>query len=598
MEFVTSEDRAWELLNSLDYEQVYALDFETTGLSPLEGEVRLTQICGHGVAFILDHFQCGPFKNYAEQLSKGAWAVFYSLFEGNWIDTLSGNENVTLYDVGHMKRAKMGGGPMSLALQVQRDLGITLDKTEQDGVWSRPVLTQEQLDYAMADAIVTWALWVKWNDELTDEQWNGFLVVNDAWRGTLEMQETGMCLDSNHHAAVVEWWMLKRDLCERYLRKFTPPSVIANLKSDVQLSNFFKNEMDPSVIESWPKTEAKGQLKMDKHQLRLLAAQVPYPFNRWIAALIRFKYYNKYLSTYGQKLLDRQQMQGYIPSKFNMAAAITCRYSSSSENLQNIPKQWLVRRSFIAKDRRRPKKKNIKLVIADYSSIEVRVLGEISGDEALLKEAIHGDIHSTSAADILHMPREQFFDIISDKKNPKYGLFKTLRGRAKALTFAVCYGAGILSLSISLRTTYDGAELAMQQWAERYPKAYHYRQIMFEKLMHTGFIEVADGRTIFVHKNDRSLPVAANYGIQSAAASVMYRAIYHVQRMLSASDLDCFMCATVHDELLLLSDEADAPAAKVLLEEGMRLGWLDIFPGSDTTNLATAAIGDSWGDKE
>ena len=149
-----------------------------------------------------------------------------------------------------------------------------------------------------------------------------------------------------------------------------------------------------------------------------------------------------------------------------------------------------------------------------------------------------------------------------------------------------------------MRTTEEKAAEAFNAWAARYPKAFNYRQVMFENLTRTGFIPVADGRTIYVRKDDRSLPVAANYGIQGAAASVMYRAMYHVRRLLQQSDIICRICVTVHDEIILKCRKQYAEAAKLILQNGMSLGWLDVFPGTSTDNLADAGIGLAWSDKK
>ena len=148
-----------------------------------------------------------------------------------------------------------------------------------------------------------------------------------------------------------------------------------------------------------------------------------------------------------------------------------------------------------------------------------------------------------------------------------------------------------------LRCSYDDAIKAIQKWEERYPRAYNYRNLMFDKMMATGYLPVCDGRTIFVWKSDRSMPVAANYPIQGAAASVMYRAMYRVRNRLVAHDVDAVIAATVHDELLLYAHKDHAENAMSQQLAGMTEGWLDIFPGTVTDNLADWKIGTSWADK-
>lgn len=601
-EYVTSSKRAWELLKSLDPGEVHALDFETTELRPEDGVVRMTSICGHGKCFTIDHFKAMPFEDIAEWMSKREWAVFAIGFEGDWIDYYADNIDVQLYDIGHMRRAKMGGGPLWLKTIAKRDLKIELDKEEQSSNWSAPELTKSQIDYAMLDAVVTWLAWLHWCNELTPMQWDGFLVINDAWRGTKEMELTGLQLDIAYHTDLLSWWTLKRDTAERYLRKWTPPHVISNLNSKPQLSEFFRTQiLDDKSYQAWPKTGKRQQLNLERDTLRQAAHRLPYPQSRWVGALIIFNKFNKYISTYGQKLIDAQLKWGLVTSRFNMAQAITGRYSSSNFNLQNIPRNPVVRRSFIA---RRTHGSAAKLVMADYSSIEVRVLAELSGDAKLLEDAIYGDVHARSAAAIFKIDFNYFVEVLGSD-DPKYAnvkpIFKDMRSRSKAFTFQLLYGAGAAALAVVLRCTDDAAQEAIAAWATTYPKAYHYRTIMFEQMMHSGFLPVCDGRTIFVFKQDRSMPVAANYPVQGAAASVMYRAVYHVHKTLWYSQCRCRMAATVHDELLMYAAEEDAEQSAAILIDGMIKGWLDIFPNTNTENLVgkgnKATIGEHWGEK-
>jgi DNA polymerase I-like protein with 3'-5' exonuclease and polymerase domains len=120
---------------------------------------------------------------------------------------------------------------------------------------------------------------------------------------------------------------------------------------------------------------------------------------------------------------------------------------------------------------------------------------------------------------------------------------------------------------------------------------------MFDEMNNTGFLPVCDGRTIYVRKPDRSMPVAANYPVQAAAASVMYRAMYRVRERFVNSELDAYLAATVHDELLCYAHRTHAEQAMSQQIAGMTEGWLDIFPGTSTDNLIEYKVGTSWKDK-
>ena len=595
---IYSPKLARQLLRDLmDNEKaVIAIDFETTGLFPNRLEpstgpqVRTTNLCFEDEkAVVLDHYYCGSFASLAEDIAACApMYVFQATFEHRWFEAVV-DQVVTLYDVGHMRRSVLGGGPLSLMTQVKRDLKIDMVKEEQRSDWGMPVLTDSQLIYAGLDAIRTRQLAIHWAGEMTLENWNGFHVINSSVPAVSEMEENGLLLDKVHHAKLTRMWEMRRDVGEAAVRKLVPVSKLANIRSKLQISNLLKELLDPEAIAAWPKTEKTGQLQTTRDIMRQVSYNSPYPFSRFLAAMMVFNRADKYASTYGETMITKATLdpEGRVRGRLNIAQAVTGRFSSSEPNMQNLPKQPLVRRSFVASP-------GCSLILADYSGIEVRVLAELSGDAQLLHDCIYDDVHARSAIAIYHvLDAEAFMEKIANK-DPSA---KDKRGKAKVFSFRLTYGAGVPTLAISLRSTLDGAQEALNAWAKRYPKAYGLRQTVFEIMNATGFIHVKSGRSIFVHKRDRSMPVAANYPVQGAAADVMYRACYHVRRLLDASGIQCMMCTTVHDELLLEAPDEYAEEAKGILETGMILGWLDIFPNSNVENLVEAVVGQSWSDK-
>lgn len=576
-----------------------ALDFETTGLFPdysnlhAGAQVRLSQFCFEsGNVTILDHWKCGSFYSLVDDIieARDMYYVFYAGFEGRWFDAFCDPDQggVTLYDVANMRKSVLGGGGLSLKLMAKWDLETDLDKDLQTSDWTKEELDDEQYLYGGFDAWVTFELACKWIDEMNVEHWNGFQVINSAWRATNEMEDTGLYLDIPYHRKLVTMWDKRLTAAERGLRRLVDKETLVNLRSKKQISDLLTANLDKQSLAVWPKTGKKGELQLTRSVLRTMSYNSPYPLSRFLAGLMVFNRADKYLGTYGQKLITIQELSGAIQGRFNIAQAVTGRYSSSSPNLQNIPRSPLVRRSFIAKP-------NTKLVMADYSGIEIRVLAELSHDAQLLQDCIYGDVHAESAITIYGLDRDNFMKLLKEK-DPRA---KALRSNAKGFTFQLLYGAGPAALAVTLRCTISEASEYVERWASRYPRAYHYRQHIFEQMNHTGFIPVISGRTIYVRKQDRTMPVASNYPVQGAAGDCMYRAIYHTHRLIVDRQLDTLMAATVHDELLLISDWSDeaTAAAKECLEQGMVAGYLDIFPGANTDNLIEAVIGDSWADK-
>lgn len=586
----TTKEEAFDMLASVLTEA--ALDFETTAFEPQYGEIRLTSICNDDVHFVIDHMFLGPFEDFWPLMEGKTWYVYNAKFETRWMDYKLGHEKAIVRDVDFMKKAVMGGGPSRLADMAKRDLKISMDKEEQASDWSNPALTGSQRDYAAFDSYVTWLLKKHWAAKMNDGHWNGFHVFNDAVRATTEAERTGLILNAGYHDNLVRLWERKHNQFERYIRRWTPPSVIANLDSDTQLGNFLKKELHEDLLKVWPRTEKTNRMKMENSYLRMVAKRLPYPMSRWMAAVVGYRYYNKYLSTYGDTLLTKQAMAGRINSRFNIAQALTGRYSSANSNLQNIPRKPVVRKAFHS-----PAKGTDLMTLADYKGIEIRVLAELSKDKQLLNDAIYSDVHAGSASAIYNYDMKELLEILEDKKHKQYRIAKEQRSKAKGFTFQLLYGAGPSALSDVLRCDFEEAVAAIEKWAGRYPRAYDYRNQMFDRMMATGFLPVCDGRTIFIWKNERTMPVAANYPIQGAAASVMYRAMYHVRRRFIEHDLDAVIAATVHDELLCYANKACAEEAMQQQLLGMRDGWLDIFPDSNTDNLADWAIGTSWADK-
>jgi DNA polymerase-1 len=586
---VTTHSEALQIIAAIaESGQVHALDFETTGLRPGEADVRLTCICGPAGNYVFDHLRCAPFDDYAALLADACpWAVFNAGFEGRWFDYGTDGPDVVLYDVGVMSKAKLGGRPLSLADMVKRDLGKARDnKHLQTSDWSQADLSQEQYDYGFEDADDTYALYKLWQETLTKAQWDGFRVLNDAWRGTAEMEDTGMLIDERHHSRLIHMWSLRRDAAEKTLRKYTPETIIANLRSKKQLSDFIKTVLDETSMRAWPKTDKSEQLQTDRKQLRQASFRSPYPFSRWLAALMVFNRAEKYLGTYGETLLTKQHLAGRVYGRFNIAQAVTGRYSSSNPNLQNIPRNPMVRRSFIAPP-------NTEMVLADYSGIELRVLAEVSNDWQLKQDVIFGDVHAESAITLFRVPADDFKARLK-AKDPRA---KEMRSKAKAFSFQLTYGAGNAALAVVLRCTDAEAGEFVEKWAERYPQAYALRYRMFDQMNATGLLPIKSGRTVFVHKNERSLPVASNYPIQGAAADVMYRAVTRMSQKVWELPFTSRMLASVHDELLMLAEAGRGEELREIMVEEMRQAWLDIFPGSETANLSESAVGQSWAAK-
>jgi len=590
-----------------------ALDFETTSLSPRDGRVRLSAIYYPDLAgpIIIDHNFAGSLAYWAEEFASIHWVVYNAKFEVRWLDDVKPN-GVNLLDVDFLAKCLQGGGHSSLAMMAKRDLKLEMDKALQTSDWSLDKLTTAQYQYAAQDAVITYMLYKHWLREIDSARQAGLIdakfeeavyFMQDAVRPTVECEDTGVELDIDYHKVNIADWEKKAKHAETELRLVTSTARIPNLNSKKQVSEFIMAAVPKAVTDPWPKTDKTQQLKLDTKTIGPIANRVSEPLASWLKNYSDYVHYNKYLSTYGETLITKQELAGYVSYRLNIAAAATGRFSSSSINIQNLPRDKKVRKAFVPPD------PFDTIVCADYKSIEVRVLAELSKDKGLVHDAVYGDLHSEMAAARLGIDASTFLGRLRGDDKAAADEAAELRSKAKAGTFRLTYGAGPGAIADSLGSSLDEAYDFLAKWAAKYPKAYAYRQKMFDYMMQTGHLPIVDGRRVFIPKWEREMPVAANYPIQGAAATVMYRAMYHVQALLRSlfpsRDVKVTerglrkpiaLVASVHDELLLATTEAHVGAALDIIETGMIRGWLDVFPDTDITALVDPKHGPTWGD--
>lgn len=575
-----------------------ALDFETTSLRPVDGRVRLCQLRNDEVRCIIDFDRIpGGFAACADLFVPfGPWVVFNSGFEMRWF--LAAGATPDLVDVGHLRRARMGGGRFSLADMVLWDLEKVLSKEEQVSNWAAPDLTEAQLEYAIRDADVTFELWELWKGKTTAAHDRAAQLLDDMTLGVIEMEDAGMLLDRQAHRALVKQWERLRDELAAQVRALIPETEVSNLNSNPQFSDFFARIFPERVLAVWPKTEKTNQLEISGEALAKMAGLFPgTPVEAALDALSRYRKIQKYISSFGETVIDTatRSADGRVRARFNVGAARTCRFSSSGPNLQQVPRdkklfasdedQTRVRKSFIAPS-------GSLLVSYDYSAIEMRVLALLSGDDQLLEDVVFGDVHSEVAAVIAGHK--------IDKKTPEG---KTARSAAKGVSFGIIYGSAAAGLSITMRTTLEKAQSYIDFWSSRYPRAFAYRFLMQEEAQATGFLTMNDGGTIYLGKRNADLPKCANYPVQRAALSVMARAITRhkasLDRLRGSGALDpqrTKLLATIHDALIDEALEEQAELVKETMARDMTEAYLDFFPGAPTDNLIEGGVGPNWAD--
>ena len=300
-----------------------------------------------------------------------------------------------------------------------------------------------------------------------------------------------------------------------------------------------------------------------------------------IERILRYRTIKKLSSTYIEGLLKLIGEDGRIHSTFNQTIAVTGRISSIDPNLQNIPIRTeegrLIRKAFVSND-------NCKLVDADYSQIELRVLAHLADDDVMLqafKDNI--DIHTKTASEVFHVD----LDKVSSLE----------RSNAKAVNFGIVYGIGDYSLSQDLKITRKEAKEYIDNYLNTYKGIKDYMENIVEVGKEQGYVETIMHRRRYIPElNSKNFNirgfgerVALNMPIQGSAADIIKIAMVKVYDELKNRGYKSRLILQVHDELIIETYEEELEDVSNLLK--------DIMENAVKLNVELKVdinIGDSW----
>lgn len=347
-----------------------------------------------------------------------------------------------------------------------------------------------------------------------------------------------------------------------------------NIGSPKQLGEILFDKMG---LAPGKKTGKSKQFSTNAETLEELAAQ-----GADIAAnVLEWRHFTKLVSTYTDALPKLADEQSRIHTRFSMIAANTGRLSSVNPNLQNIPVRseegGAIRAAFKAPE-------GHKLISADYSQIELRLLAHIA-DMASLKEAFANgeDIHAATAAEIFALPKD--------------GVTAEHRRKAKTVNFGIIYGISAYGLATRLRVPQKEAKEIIERYFARYPGIRRYMEKAKAEAREHKYIrtlygrvcpipEIASGNYAMRAFAERA---AINAPLQGAAADIIKTAMIRADAALRDAFPEAGLVLQVHDELLVEAPESQAEDAAALLREVME-NTADL-----SVKLAVdAGIGDSW----
>ncbi|MFM2320587.1 MAG: polymerase, partial [Pseudomonadota bacterium] len=310
---------------------------------------------------------------------------------------------------------------------------------------------------------------------------------------------------------------------------------VFNLASPKQIQEIFFDKLGLPILRKTP----KGQPSTAEDVLEELAElghELP-------ALILEYRGLSKLKSTYTDRLPEQINVRtGRVHTSYHQAVAATGRLSSSEPNLQNIPIRTpagrRIRQAFIAEQ-------GCRLLAADYSQIELRIMAHLSGDQSLLAAFAHGlDVHRATAAEVFGMNLES---VTPDQ-----------RRAAKAINFGLIYGMSAFGLARQLNVDRREAQAYVDLYFARYPGVKAYMENTREQARAQGYVETLFGRRLFLpdikarHAATRQYAerTAINAPMQGSAADIIKKAMIAVDHWLRASQLKTQMILQVHDELV------------------------------------------------
>ena len=389
-------------------------------------------------------------------------------------------------------------------------------------------------------------------------------ILSDVERGGVLLDEEQLKLQSRE---------LEKRLHELEQEAYGLAGEEFNLGSPKQLQQIFFEKLGLPVIKKTP----KGQPSTAEPVLQELALDYPLP-----RVIMEYRGLSKLKSTYTDQLPKQiTQSTGRIHTSYHQAVTATGRLSSSDPNLQNIPIRTQegrrVRRAFIAPD-------GYKIMAADYSQIELRIMAHLSQDKGLIHAFKNGlDIHKATAAEV-------FGGAVSDVSDDH-------RRSAKAINFGLIYGMSAFGLSRQLNISRGAAQDYIDLYFNRYPGVKDYMDRTRALAADQGYVETIFGRRLYLpeirasnfQRRQAAERTAINAPMQGTAADIIKKAMITVHGWLASSNLDTRMTMQVHDELVLEVPEGNVQEVASGVEKLMSSAVELCIP-----LVVEAGVGDNW----
>ncbi len=431
-----------------------------------------------------------------------------------------------------------------------------------------------QTNYAAEDADITFQLYELFAPQLKKEGLEDlfYKVEMPLMEVLAKMELEGVSLDED--------WLkkeskdLENDLKNLEEKIFELSGEEFNMNSPRQLGEilFEKLQLDPKA-----KKTKTGQYATSEDVLQKLVSK-----HDIIKYILEYRTYQKLKSTYVDALPTQiEKLDNRVHTNFSQTTAATGRLASVNPNLQNIPIRTLrgqqIRGAFVAAE-------GSKIISADYSQIELRLIAEISGEENMIKAFQDGeDIHASTAAKLFKIPIDE--------------VTKTQRSQAKTVNFGIIYGQGAFALADQTGLSRTEAKQLIDSYYATYPRLKEYMAEQVQKARQMGYVETILGRKRHLKDiNSNNFVVrahaernAVNAPIQGSAADIIKIAMIKIDNELDIQDLKTKMLLQVHDELLFESPIGEVETASKLIKTQMESAFETKVP-----LLVEVGVGDNW----
>ncbi|MDP2720690.1 MAG: DNA polymerase [bacterium] len=562
--FIQTNQDLTRVLGEIEKESIISVDTEGSAYNPYEAKLLLLQIATKDNAFVID---CGqvdisPLKPVLEA-NRPIKIIQNAKYDYSLLKVQAGITLGNLFDTMLAERILTCGISREISLKTlaEKYLGQKIDKSIREDFSNprnpalRGKFTKVQLDYAASDAIVLREIFEQQYRQLRGE---GLIETAKLEFATVpavaEMEIRGSLIDKEKWRSHISELGKKRDQINkeiqddiRHLAPYTQVDLFGkesdtvNLDSPLQLLGVFKK-----LGENLPNT-SEAILQKTKHPLA--------------KKLLEYRAYEKMITSFGESILEKiSPITGRLHPDFLQLGADTGRFACNNPNLQQIPADSGFRSCFIATP-------GYKLITADYSQIELRIMAEVSEDPAFLKAFKEDlDLHSLTASQMFRVPLEK---VNKDK-----------RFQAKSINFGLMYGRGPVSLSNQIGLSVDESKKLLDVYFASYKKVKRWLDDVGRSAIRNGGVRTLGGRRRLFSLPDRSHPdydklmsaierQGKNMPIQGTSADITKYALAYIHNEFKDRKLDAYLIHTVHDEIVAEAREDIVDQVAVLIEEMM-----------------------------